>query len=148
LLLLKRSAPVQSDTAVNPITILVVDDEPMVVDLVHTMLWREGFEILEAFDGTQALTIAQQTSRRVDLLLTDIVMPGMNGLQLAKEMKSRIPDLRVLYMSGYLDEAISEITGTAVEGSSVLRKPFKKFGLVSKVREMLDGRTISQAAAS
>ena len=117
-------------------TVLVVDDEPTLVALVRTMLWRAGFTVLEATGPEEALRIASRTPH-VDVLLTDILMPGMNGYELAAQLRSKRPEIKVLFMSGYRDRAILESTGVAVEDLSLVRKPFTQYTLVSRIGELL-----------
>ncbi len=119
-------------------TILVVDDEPTLVSLVRTMLWRAGFTVLEAHSGAEALRINTEASR-IDLLLTDIVMPEMNGCDLAANLQQSRPELKVLFMSGYRDRVIFENTGISVDESLLVRKPFTQYTLVSRIGEMLAG---------
>lgn len=117
-------------------TVLVVDDEPTLVALVRTMLWRAGFTVLEATGPEEALRIASRTPQ-VDVLLTDVLMPGMNGYELAAQLRSARPEIKVLFMSGYRDRAILESTGVAVEDLSLVRKPFTQYTLVSRIGELL-----------
>ena len=77
-------------------TILVVDDEPMVLGLLRNMLVREGYVVLEASEAAEAIELSSVGSRPIDLLLTDVVMPGMNGYQLADRLKDQRPELKVL----------------------------------------------------
>lgn len=120
----------------EPPTILVVDDEPSVLALVRHMLWKEGFRVLEASGGDEALRIAREQPTRIHLLLTDVLMPDMNGCELAEQMVKERPDLAVLFMSGFTDRAILESTGRSLKGAPLLRKPFTKFTLVSKITEL------------
>ncbi len=119
-------------------TILLVDDEPQVVTLVREMLLREGYHVLGAGDGEEALQIAAQPEHHIDLLLTDIVMPQMNGRELADRLKSERAGLRVLYMSGFMKEAILKYYGISITGIPFLQKPFTRETLSRKVREVLD----------
>ncbi len=119
-------------------TILLVDDEPQVVTLVREMLHREGYHVLGAGDGAEALQIGQDPANQIDLLLTDIVMPQMNGRELADQLKLIRPGLRVLYMSGFMKEAILKYYGISITGIPFLQKPFTRETLGRKVREVLD----------
>jgi len=116
-------------------TVLVVDDEPAIVALVRTMLWRAGFTVLEATSPEEALRIAG--SAAVDVLLSDVMMPGMNGYELAAKVRSERPAVKVLFMSGYRDRAIAESTGVTVDDASLVRKPFTQHTLVSRIGELL-----------
>jgi two-component system cell cycle sensor histidine kinase/response regulator CckA len=119
-------------------TILLVDDEPQVVTLVREMLTREGYHVLGAGDGEEALQIAGEPEHHIDLLLTDIVMPQMNGRELADRLKSLLAGLKVLYMSGFMKEAILKYYGISITGIPFLQKPFTRETLARKVREVLD----------
>lgn len=118
-------------------TILLVDDEPQVVTLVREMLVREGYKVLGAFDGDEALQIARDHQNHIDLLLTDIVMPQLNGRELAVRLKKMRPDIKVLYMSGFMKEAILKYYGISITGIPFLQKPFTRETLARKVREVL-----------
>jgi two-component system cell cycle sensor histidine kinase/response regulator CckA len=120
-------------------TILLVEDEPAVRGVARQVLIRQGYTVLEAPDGQTALTMIDGGGRRVDLVLTDVVMPGMSGRRLADLLTSRLPGLRVLYMSGYTDDAIVR-HGMLEPGLAYLQKPFRPDALVRKVREVLSGR--------
>ncbi len=119
-------------------TILLVDDEPQVVTLVREMLSREGYHVLGAGDGDEALRIAGDAETQLELLLTDIVMPQMNGRDLADRIKGLRPGIRVLYMSGFMKEAILKYYGISITGIPFLQKPFTRETLARKVREVLD----------
>ncbi|MGZ4396881.1 MAG: response regulator, partial [Gaiellaceae bacterium] len=117
-------------------TILLVEDEEAVRTLVRQVLEREGFEILEASGGTAALQLAHSFERRVDLLLTDVVMPHMSGHELAEAMTRDRPGLRVLFTSGYTEETIAPTDGFA-GATGFIGKPFSPDDLAAKVRELL-----------
>jgi CheY-like chemotaxis protein len=111
-------------------TILVVEDRQEVRELAREILESNGYEVIEARDPMEALSIAAQHPAPIDLLLTDLVMPQMNGLELAKRLKSLRPEIQVLYMSGF----VSSGTLTA----KLVKKPFEPDTLTEKVREVLD----------
>ncbi|HEX8984339.1 MAG TPA: response regulator [Bryobacteraceae bacterium] len=119
-------------------TILLVDDEPQVVSLVREMLVRDGYTVFGAADGKEALEFVEKNETQFELLLTDIVMPGLNGRELADRLKSMRPGLRVLYMSGFMKEAILKYYGISIIGIPFLQKPFTRDTLGRKVREVLD----------
>jgi two-component system cell cycle sensor histidine kinase/response regulator CckA len=129
-------------------TILLVDDEPQVVTLVREMLTREGYKVLGAGDGEEALRIFDANQSEIDLLLTDIVMPQLNGRELADRIKAKQPGLRVLYMSGFMKEAILKYYGISITGIPFLQKPFTRETLARKVREVLDAPAQSTTRAS
>lgn len=117
--------------------ILVVDDEPQIRSLLNSLLSREGYQVTEAGDGVEALTLCQQGSS-FDLVLTDIVMPRMDGLQLSEEIAALIPAVRVLYMSGRCE--IEKVAGHVKEfGFGFIKKPFEIQELSKSVRSQLGG---------
>ena len=125
-------------------TILLVEDEIDVRDLVHEMLTDQGYRVIQAGSGAEALAAAERADYAIDLMMTDVVMPKMSGPELAEEMGKIIPGLRVLYMSGYLDEDI--VDAGVLEGDIVfLDKPFTGDLMLRKVREALQ-RPVSATA--
>src|SRR5690606_38615113 len=118
-------------------TVLLVEDEDGVRELIHEWLGGHGYEMLVAADGPEALAIAEARKEPIDLLLADVVMPTMGGPALAKRMLARQPSLRVIFVSGYADEAIGD-RRMLEEGASFLQKPFTLQELLQKVREVLD----------
>ena len=117
--------------------ILLVEDAQPLRKLAQTFLEEAGFRVLPAGSGEEALELAARSGVSLDLLLTDVVMPGMNGRALAEQLSPRQPGMKVLYMSGYTD---SFITGHGVldPGTYLLHKPFTDEVLIRKVREVLD----------
>jgi two-component system, cell cycle sensor histidine kinase and response regulator CckA len=122
--------------ASGPRTILVVEDEASLRKLTRTTLQDTGYTVLEAGDAIEALRIADETPGAIDLLLTDVVMPGMSGRVLAERLVPLRPDLRVLYMSGYTDGAVAD-HGVLESGISVLHKPFTRDQLIRRVENVL-----------
>ena len=118
-------------------TILLVEDEPAVRELTHMVLSGRGYSVLEALNPQDAERLAESHGSEIHLLLTDVVMPGISGRDLARRLTARHPNLRVLYMSGYTYNVIAE-DGTLEEGLSFLQKPFTPQILTQKVRETLD----------
>ncbi len=117
-------------------TVLVVEDEECVRKLVGHLLRNCGYTVLEAADGEQALELLAHHEGRVDLLLTDVVMPRMSGAQVAEEVKSTHPEARVLFQSGYTEEALGP--GMAASEPDFIQKPFAMEQLARKVRAVLD----------
>jgi PAS domain S-box-containing protein len=118
-------------------TILVVEDEPHVRALVAQILQVSGYTVLTAADPAAALALSDRHAGPIHLLLTDVVMPEMSGPELRQRLQSRRPRTRVLYMSGYTDEALGR-HGVLDLGTFLLQKPFRSGDLVQKVREVLD----------
>jgi PAS domain S-box-containing protein len=118
-------------------TILLVEDEEDLRKLALLILERQGYEVLAARDGDEALLICEQHKDPIHLLLTDVVMPRMSGHELAKRLESSHPEAKVLYMSGYTDNAIV-LHGVLVEGVNYIQKPFTVNALTKKVREVLE----------
>jgi PAS domain S-box-containing protein len=120
-------------------TILLVEDEQMILDLTTTMLERLGYTVLAASSPGEALRLAEQCRGGIDLLITDVVMPEMNGRELVEQLRPGQPAMKWLYMSGYTADIISS-QGVLDEGVSFIQKPFPLNALAKKVREVLDRR--------
>ncbi len=120
-------------------TVLLVEDDPGVREIAAVTLRRQGYTVLAASDSSVAIRLAQQYHESIDLLLTDVVLPGGNGKTLADELAQSRPNLKCLFMSGYTDEAIVQ-HGILAPGIAFLQKPFTVQGLVRKVREVLGAR--------
>jgi signal transduction histidine kinase/ActR/RegA family two-component response regulator len=118
-------------------SVLVVEDEAGVRVLVETVLKRAGYVVRSAGHPLEALEIAADPGQRIDLLITDVVMPDMNGVALARRLRESRPTLRVLFMSGFADDAI-EHHGVVAGGRAFLQKPFTGSDLAHKVRGVLD----------
>jgi nitrogen-specific signal transduction histidine kinase len=119
-------------------TILLVEDEEIVRKLACTILQKNGYKVLEAPNGEEALRIVQgKNGNPIHLLVTDVVMPGMSGRQLADRLERLRPEMKILYISGYTDNAIVH-HGVLDKGMHYIQKPFTVEGLVQKVREVLD----------
>jgi len=118
-------------------TILVVEDEEEVRKLAVRILERQGYKVLEASQGLDAFIIAEEYEDLIHLLVTDVVMPKISGRELGERMASIRPEIKVLYMSGYTDNAIVH-HGVLGEGIKFIQKPFTVEGLARKVREVLD----------
>jgi CheY-like chemotaxis protein len=118
-------------------TILLVEDAEPLRKLAHMFLRDNGYQVLTAADGSEALQVAAQNAGPIHLLLTDVVMPGINGRVLAEQLAPLHPAMKVLYMSGYTDSFIAG-HGVLEEGLHLLHKPFTEEALMRKVRELLD----------
>jgi two-component system, cell cycle sensor histidine kinase and response regulator CckA len=118
-------------------TILLVEDADALRKLTHMLLEQHGYHVLVAANGAAALQLVEQKPERINLLLTDVIMPGLNGRALAERLEVLQPGLKVLYMSGYTDDAIVN-HGVLESGTQLLHKPFSEENLIRKVREVLD----------
>lgn len=121
----------------NKTTILVVEDEPEILSLCKMMLQKSGFTVLTAGCPSEAIMIAEECSGQIDLLLTDVVMPEMNGTELASKLSTISPGFRVLFMSGYSADIVAS-KGTSNDLFNMIRKPFTIKSLTEKVHEALD----------
>ena len=117
--------------------VLVVEDDPLVRSLAVNILGHLGYDVLEALDVEDAVRIARESDAPIDLLLTDVVMPGMNGLELWDRVLQLHPDSKSLFMSGYTEDALTIKVGLGRE-VNFLSKPFSSHGLGKKVRQVLD----------
>jgi len=118
-------------------TILLVDDQEEVRSVVRRILARRGYHVLVAASGADALRLTVNFPR-IDLLVTDVVMPGMSGRELAERLAPQRPSMKVLYTSGYTDDAMVR-QGVLSAGVAFLQKPFVPDTLARKVRDVLDG---------
>jgi two-component system, cell cycle sensor histidine kinase and response regulator CckA len=130
---------------------LLVEDEEALLHLTRETLAQLGYTVMEARHGAEALLVAGQHQGSISLLLTDVIMPQLNGRELAERLLATRPGLRVLYMSGYTAGAIEQ-HGVLDPGTSFLQKPFTPDQLARKVREVLDMGAVmhreSQSTAS
>jgi len=126
-------------------TVLLVEDDDRVRGLVASMLKKNGYTVLLASAGDQALEIAARHQGRLHLLLTDVVMPGMSGRVLSERLMLLRPDTRVLYMSGYSDDAILR-HGVKSAGTHFIQKPFSLEALAEKVRETLSSELAAKSS--
>jgi two-component system, cell cycle sensor histidine kinase and response regulator CckA len=134
-------AKVQSHELGGCETVLLVEDEESVRELVRVTLASRGYNVLEAENGECGLRVAEACKDHIDILITDVVMPGIGGRELAKKLLLQRPDLSVLYLSGYTEDAV--ITqGAAFAATAFLQKPFTLQNLAKKVREVLRDRTL------
>ncbi|MEX5711924.1 PAS domain S-box protein [Parafrankia sp. FMc6] len=118
-------------------TIMVVEDEPAMRELTRRILARNGYQVIIAASGPEAISLASTTREEIHLLLTDVVMPQLLGSEVAERIRQQRRDLRVLYMSGYAQPVLAQ-NGTLAPGLALLTKPFSERVLLSKVREALD----------
>jgi len=131
------AGPQKGGPAPGSETVLVVEDEPAVLTLSRRALEAQGYVVLAASDPVAALRVVERHGGTIHLLLTDVVMPGLSGRELADRLTAQRPGIRVLYMSGYPGDAVVQ-RGTLPAGSAFLQKPFSPDGLARKVRDVLD----------
>jgi two-component system, cell cycle sensor histidine kinase and response regulator CckA len=121
-------------------TILIVDDEPEVLALTTSILRAEGYTIVATGDPREALRIARARPEPLDLLLTDVVMPGMNGRELAGRLRVFRPGIKVLFMSAHSAETVGNFGIRLAPGEPFVVKPFAVAALANKVRAVLSGQ--------
>lgn len=125
-------------------TVLLVEDDAEIRDIAREVLARQGYLILEARDAAHALRLSRDHHGPIDLLVTDVVMPGMGGYKLAEQLSAERPGTRVLYVSGHTDDVIAQ-TGPLHGDLAFMTKPFTPLDLTRKVRETLDARSPGRA---
>ena len=143
-----RSGTLQLD-ALRPVTILIVEDDSSVRELAVIILRNCGYQVQESSNAFEALRLIKRNPK-YDLVVTDVIMPQMSGKELYDQIKSQLPQTKVLLMSGYTDDALAH-HGVLDEGLSFLEKPFSPLQLTRKVREVLDapkGQVPSREAES
>jgi DNA-binding response OmpR family regulator len=117
---------------------LLVEDQEEIREVVGEFLERRGFRVFRATDGDDALRVAEKCSGSIHLLLTDLMMPNMDGQELARRLKQIRPDTRVLFMSGYPADRLHGSNGNGLK-HSILQKPFSLDMLAQTIRAVLDG---------
>jgi PAS domain S-box-containing protein len=135
----------KGETPLGAETILLVEDEEIVRELVKEMLTGFGYDVLEARNGREAIDVSLEHAGPIDLLVSDVIMPGMSGPEAARAVVERRPETRVLFISGYTDSAIVH-HGVLERGTEFLQKPFNSRTLAEKVRAVLDGAPLAQAS--
>ena len=133
--------PARHDGAPAPgpaATILLVEDDAMIRSSARRTLELRGYPVLEARDGQEALALCQEHRQAIALILTDLVMPQMNGWAFGEQVARLYPEMRILYMSGYTD-LVSVFGERLVPGTAWLRKPFRAEELLKSVRELIPG---------
>jgi len=120
-------------------TILLVEDEEVVRKLARNVLASRGYTVLEAPGGIAALSLCEKHAGRIDLVIVDVMMPGMTGRELAARLNDRLPNVRILFVSGYAEDDVLQ-KGSSEPGSPFLSKPYSPAHLLGKVRSVLDAR--------
>jgi len=119
-------------------TVLLAEDERQVRDVVERQLAAEGYQVLVAADGREALEVAEAHRGGIDVLLSDVVMPHLSGPDLAREFRERNPEAVVIFMSGYSEEAVVR-QGDLGDRSAFVQKPYSPAELAGTIRRLLDG---------
>jgi CheY-like chemotaxis protein len=119
-------------------TILIVEDDPAILELVQQMLQQHGYATIKTASPSECLEIATNFKHPIHLLLTDVVMPEMNGKEIYEKIREYYPNIKVLFMSGYTNDVIAD-RGILNRGTNLIEKPFSMKALLAKVREALDG---------
>jgi len=125
-------------------TILVVEDDDGLRELSHKILRMNGYEVLLARRGVEAQETIQKFKGEIALVVTDVIMPGMNGVELAQRLVAERPQMKVLFMSGYTNNAIAQ-SGVLQAGIAFIQKPFSPAALADKIRQVLDGSPAHRA---
>jgi len=128
-------------------TVLLVEDEDSVRELVRVTLSSRGYNVLEAENGERGLQLATESKDPIDLLVTDVMMPGMGGRDLVRKLLAIRPGIKVLYLSGYTEDALLT-QGSLGPGAAFLQKPFTLQNLAKKVRELLSSKSLSKPASA
>lgn len=138
----RKPSPIQLRAPLNPVPgqpfVLIVDDEQALLSLDQRFLAPDNFEVAVATSGDEALALVDESGRMPDLLITDYMMPGMNGRELADALRARKPDLRVLFQTGYSDRLFGPLE-LLEPGTSFIDKPFSSRGLREAARLALFG---------
>jgi DNA-binding NtrC family response regulator len=135
-----RSAEEENGTGLRGSeTILLVEDEHAILKMTTMMLEEQGYTVLPAGNPTQAIRIAEEYAGEIHLLMTDVVMPEMNGKDLSEKLLGLYPNLKCLFMSGYTENVIAH-HGVLESGIAFISKPFTRRSLSEKLREVLEGK--------
>lgn len=135
-----KAVPEKKAAAGGTETILLVEDEPTILRMTRMMLERKGYTVIPASTPAEAIKKAKNHSGGIDLLMTDVVMPEMNGRDLAGKITALYPDIGLLFMSGYTANVIAH-QGVLDDGVAFIQKPFSMADMTEKVREVLDTTT-------
>ena len=132
-----KAVPEKNTAAGGTETILLVEDEPTILRMAQVMLERKGYSVLSAATPAEAIDLAKAHADKIHLLMSDVVMPEMNGRELAGQITALYPDIRLLFMSGYTADVIAH-QGVLDDGVAFIQKPFSMADMTAKIREVLD----------
>jgi CheY-like chemotaxis protein len=135
------------DKSQNFETVLVAEDEEIVRELVCDVLEEQGYNVLRAADGIAALRTAGEFDGHIDLLVTDVIMPHMNGPELAERLSAVRPEMKILFVTGYSDNDIGN-HGVLDPRIQLLQKPFTPEVLARKIRDVLEKRSVVEGASA
>ena len=124
-------------------TVLVIDDDPLALDLIELMLAPLGYKIILATSGEEALQVAESRNGKIDLLLTDIILPGITGVDLVRQFLNRYPKTKVMFMSGYMCPSLAHQDVT-LSGKAFVLKPFTTNTLAKKMRTVLESEYLAE----
>jgi len=130
-------SPRPSETS-GPETLLIVENESAIRTLLQVALSRNGYTVLTAESGREALELVRNHTGTIHLLITDVIMPDMDGPELVRHLSTIRPDTRTLFMSGYMDDTLGE-RGILATNANFIQKPFSPRTIAQRVREILDG---------
>ena len=122
-------------------TVLLVEDDASVCELVRAVLNSHGYTVLSARDPQEAEALGEQHASRIGLLVSDVILPKMSGAELSTRLAMRNPNMKILFMSGYIDDSVVR-QGIREKEVAFLQKPFSPLSLAKKVREVLDGQRV------
>ena len=125
--------------------ILLVDDEDSLRLLLGRLLEKAGFQVTLARNGAEGIRLADAHQGRIELIVTDLMMPGMTGCEMVKHIQQRRPDVRVLYLSGYTESTL-ECDGLLQGGANFLQMPFSATELAQRIRELLNASKLSETS--
>lgn len=136
---IRHESPAATPMSSGSETVLVVEDEPMVRDVARASLERQGYDVVTASNGIEGLRAASELGERLALVVTDVVMPQMGGWEMAAQLRKQLPDVKILFTSGYNEEIVNA-HGRVDAGVEFLPKPYLPAVLIQRVRQVLDGR--------
>ena len=122
-------------------TLLIVDDDAAIRRVINDTLEPLGYNLLEAGSGEDALALLNRTKEKIDLVLTDLIMPGINGQELIETLQKERPEIKFILMSGYTDDIVAG-RGVFEQGVEFINKPLLPMSLTNKIREVLDAKQV------